>query len=254
MGKVFKYILYKTTNIINGMIYVGVHKTSTDAFDGYIGQDIYVNRPSSIKNPKTKFARAVSKYGFNAFKRETLKEFLSMEEALQEERLVVDQQFINRQDTYNMITGGQMCIVPTNAITIFVYDIKGNFISKFKSCTEAAAFMGISSLSCVSRVLKKGGIINNTYQVSTKLQKMPNYIDYKGTEFENLVEQYLQRKNIADNTIRKRCVYQYNKNGDFVKEWESLSECRNAGYTNVQAVLEGRRPTCKGFIFKYNKD
>ena len=31
------YIVYKTTNLINGKIYVGVHRTNPDIFDGYIG-------------------------------------------------------------------------------------------------------------------------------------------------------------------------------------------------------------------------
>ncbi len=31
------YIVYKTTNKINGKIYVGVHRTNPDIFDGYIG-------------------------------------------------------------------------------------------------------------------------------------------------------------------------------------------------------------------------
>ena len=32
-----KYIVYKTTNLINNKIYVGVHRTNPDIFDGYKG-------------------------------------------------------------------------------------------------------------------------------------------------------------------------------------------------------------------------
>lgn len=32
-----KYIVYKTTNLINNKIYVGVHRTNPDINDGYIG-------------------------------------------------------------------------------------------------------------------------------------------------------------------------------------------------------------------------
>ena len=49
-----KYIVYCTTCIENGKIYIGVHKTEDpDVFDGYIGNGIKVGY--FIKNPKTAF-------------------------------------------------------------------------------------------------------------------------------------------------------------------------------------------------------
>lgn len=49
-----KYIVYKTTNLINNFIYVGVHKTTTpDVFDGYLGCGAYISRPSSYNKSKT---------------------------------------------------------------------------------------------------------------------------------------------------------------------------------------------------------
>ena len=53
-------IIYKTTNLINGKIYIGQHRCDTDKFDGYLG---------SGKN----FKRAFIKYGRENFKRETLR-------------------------------------------------------------------------------------------------------------------------------------------------------------------------------------
>ena len=54
------YIVYKTTNKINGKIYVGVHRTNPDIFDGYIGCSV------SKKDRKNKinkgFPAAVKKY------------------------------------------------------------------------------------------------------------------------------------------------------------------------------------------------
>lgn len=36
-----KYIVYKTTNIVNQKIYIGVHQTlNPDKFDGYLGCDV----------------------------------------------------------------------------------------------------------------------------------------------------------------------------------------------------------------------
>lgn len=40
----WKYIVYCTVNLINGKIYVGVHKTDNpDKFDGYIGNGVYIS-------------------------------------------------------------------------------------------------------------------------------------------------------------------------------------------------------------------
>lgn len=30
-------IIYKTTNLVNGKIYIGQHRCDTDEFDGYLG-------------------------------------------------------------------------------------------------------------------------------------------------------------------------------------------------------------------------
>ena len=41
-----KYIVYKTTNLINNYIYIGVHKTQDpNIFDSYIGCGVYINKP-----------------------------------------------------------------------------------------------------------------------------------------------------------------------------------------------------------------
>lgn len=55
-----KYIVYKTTNLVNDFIYIGVHKTDNpDIFDGYIGCGVYINKASTFLKPKTNFQIAV---------------------------------------------------------------------------------------------------------------------------------------------------------------------------------------------------
>ena len=51
-----KYIVYQTTSKVNNKIYIGVHKTENpDVFDGYLGNEVYIYRPSSYMHPKTHF-------------------------------------------------------------------------------------------------------------------------------------------------------------------------------------------------------
>ena len=104
-----KYIVYLTTNIKNQHIYVGVHKTEDpDVFDGYIGNGINRFSPNSMYNSKAPFCIAVQKYGFDSFKRSTIKIFNTEQEALDLEAEIVDEEFIKRQDTYNITLGGGM--------------------------------------------------------------------------------------------------------------------------------------------------
>lgn len=88
-----KYIVYLTTNVSNNKIYVGVHKTENPSiFDGYIGNSINIFESNpELNNPKLPFHRAVKKYGYSSFKRETLAIFNTEKEALDMEAIIVDQ-------------------------------------------------------------------------------------------------------------------------------------------------------------------
>jgi hypothetical protein len=85
------YILYKTTNIINGRYYIGVTNG---------------NNPS-YKGSGTALKEAFKKYGKSSFKRETLEEFLTEEDAFRRESEIVNIDFVNNPDTYNIKVGGK---------------------------------------------------------------------------------------------------------------------------------------------------
>lgn len=54
------YIVYKTLNLVNNKIYIGIHKTSNPyTFDGYLGCGVYVHNSSTYNNPTTAFQYAV---------------------------------------------------------------------------------------------------------------------------------------------------------------------------------------------------
>lgn len=100
-----KYIVYCTTCLVNGKIYIGVHKTENpDVFDGYYGNGVM--KGSVLRNPKTLFQRAIKKYGHSNFKRAVLYIFDTSEEAYNKEAELVTPDFIKRKDNYNMVPGG----------------------------------------------------------------------------------------------------------------------------------------------------
>lgn len=87
------YIVYKTTNLLNGMIYVGVHIQKEERFDGYFGSNKHLRR-------------AIRKYGKDNFIRTTLMSDLTKEEAYEIEKLLVCESIIKRVDVYNEKVGG----------------------------------------------------------------------------------------------------------------------------------------------------
>jgi group I intron endonuclease len=87
------YTIYQTTNLTNGKIYIGYHSTE-DLNDQYLGSGKII-------------IQAIDKIGAENFKREILYVFPTKEEALQKEREIVNEKFLQRDDVYNIKLGGE---------------------------------------------------------------------------------------------------------------------------------------------------
>jgi group I intron endonuclease len=87
------FIVYKTTNIINGHYYIGVHKQFTDSFDGYLGSG-------------TGLKRAIEKHGVKYFQRQTLFSFDNVEDAYDKENELLNSLY-KLNECYNMRPGGR---------------------------------------------------------------------------------------------------------------------------------------------------
>lgn len=86
------YTIYKITNLLNGKIYIGKHKTS-DINDEYMGSG------KAIK-------AAIAKYGIENFSKEILSHCENENALNLLESLIVNKEFISRKDTYNIMEGG----------------------------------------------------------------------------------------------------------------------------------------------------
>ena len=214
-----KYIVYLTTNLVNKKIYIGVHKTTNpNHFDGYLGCGVKINDKYTYKYSKTPFEAAVNKYGVDNFKRITLKVFDKLEDALDLERWLVDSDFIKRNDTYNITLGGG--IPPAITKIIYQYDLEGNFIKEWDSITNASIYYKCSP-SSIGRAI---------------FERTPS-IKYFWTEYKydklNLDEFKLNEN--------KTKTYLYDINGNFINEFNSISDCSKNINEDLQKVSKAIR-------------
>ena len=87
------YTIYKITNKINGKIYIGKHQTK-DLNDGYMGSGKHLKR-------------SIEKYGIENFEKEILFQFDNEYDMNSKEAELVNEEFVLREDTYNICIGGQ---------------------------------------------------------------------------------------------------------------------------------------------------
>jgi len=93
MEKEYKYhYLYKTICTVTKKEYIGVHSTDTIE-DGYLGSGYLLTED-------------IKKYGKEYFLREIIAFFDDRETLLKKERELVDENYIGRVDTYNLVKGG----------------------------------------------------------------------------------------------------------------------------------------------------
>lgn len=201
----FKYIVYQTLNIVNNKIYIGVHKIKNEKFDGYIGNGVNINYPSTYMNPKYPFQFAVKKYGTANFKRTTLYTFNTEDEAYAKERELVDLKFVQRSDTYNCILGGNIRPLFYNRHKIYQFNIDGSLVKEWEDIYECAEFLETWKESIYQAITIK----NRLYGYYWSYFKEINTSEYSNPNNSQKVYKYnLQGKCIAIyNSINQAAKY-----------------------------------------------
>jgi hypothetical protein len=85
------YFIYKTTNLINSKYYIGVSNGNN----------------SSYKGSGTALLKAMKIYGGKNFVKEILETFETEKEAFAREAEIVNEEFVNDKNTYNIKVGGK---------------------------------------------------------------------------------------------------------------------------------------------------
>lgn len=204
-NNLFKYIVYETTNLVNNKIYIGVHKT-TDPYgwDLYLGCGIISTQPCTYQYAKTAFQFAVKKYGPKNFRRKTIAVFDTLDEAFALERLIVNEDFLARDDVYNMVLGGDGGAFLSNQKKVYRYDLQGNYLEEFNSITEAAVRYN-KDQTTISRAIRYRAKSCDSFWCLDKVEKLD-------------ISLYV----IGDSG--KIRIYKYNKSGEFIQEFDSMKE------------------------------
>ncbi len=87
------YLIYQTQHKDSKMIYVGFHVTE-DPNDDYLGSGLYLKR-------------AIKKDGRDKFERTILHFCETYEAMVEKEKEIVTEEFVQREDTYNLRVGGE---------------------------------------------------------------------------------------------------------------------------------------------------
>lgn len=97
---------------------------------------------------------------------------------------------------------------------------------------------------------------DNLPQVNHKDENKQNNIvsnlEWCSAQYNNTYDTRIER--VAEKTTNGKCskpVLQYTLEGNFIKEWKSVAECRRNGFRHVDDVCRGERKSCGGYIWKY---
>lgn len=202
-----KYIVYKTTCLVNLKYYIGVHQTENpEIFDGYLGRGFYKQHSWYLKHPESPLHYAIIKYGVNNFQREILFIYDDEDDAYNKEAEIVTEEFILREDNYNVCVGGKHPYKPPRKV--YQFNFNGELINQFENALSASKIIGISLSNINDAIHNKRTSANSLWSDKDII----NIEEYQVTQYYK--------------------YYIYDSDGYFIKEFDSNQDCVNFLDTN----------------------
>lgn len=247
MGANNTYCLYRHISP-SGKVYVGITSLSPNIRWG-------ANGVKYCQHSNYPIARAITKYGWDAFRHEVIFDAISEEKAKRfEQHLISFYKMLGV--SYNITNGGESGtgnkshtgrkmsdesrkkMSLSAGHVVYQYSKNGEFIRKWNSQKEAADALGIG----------RGAIS------SASCGRVPSY---KGYYWSPLPPDKWQRPaRRHTDSGRKRKVYQFDKNGILIKEWDSVTSVHNeCGFSLAQIAIaccyDGR---AHGYLWAYTQN
>ncbi|MDC7994039.1 NUMOD1 domain-containing DNA-binding protein [Altibacter sp. HG106] len=214
------YLIYKSTNIETGMIYVGV---TTKNLESRIKDHIQ----KSNSNKGHYFQEAIGTYGPEAFNWEEIDTTSSRDELAQIEKQYIEQ-YNSYRNGYNSDSGGGF------KKTVYQYSIDDGTLTGSFDCLESAASAVNADKKAISRACLN---VNNIYKGF--------YWSYEYKE-----------PFIPNSDARRKEVIQMDVEGNMIAEYKSVAEASQSTGANRSSIAKccrGKYKSASGFIWKYKQ-
>lgn len=221
--------IYKTTNLLNGKIYIG--QTSKDLNTNYLGSGKII-------------MKAIKKYGKSNFKREILEECGSKEQMNNREKYWI-QHFnsINRNIGYNVSIGGEGGNLGDEVNKKISESLKGKIIVKD---TEGNKF----SIDKDDERFKSGELVGIRKDVPAPNKGIPMSNEQKEKMKVPKTEAHKEKLSKSKKGKCLKPIICLN-NGITYCGSKEVAEILGLTVPNIVAVLKGRANKTKGYSFKY---
>ncbi|QNM85987.1 GIY-YIG nuclease family protein [Polaribacter pectinis] len=214
-----KKIVYKVTNKETKEIYVGVTTKS-------LKERKKDHLKKSKRGKSYTFQNAISTYGEEAFKWEQIDTAVTTDELAKKEKEYI-LEYNSKEEGYNSDSGGGI------QKTVYQYDIiTGSLIDKYSNLTNAGAIIGLNKQD-LSKVCLSVNKVSKGF-----------YWTY------DFVDNFIPLKD-----CRKKTVYQFSLQGEFIVEFESISEASKITGCNkccIAKVCRGERKSSGGFYWCFD--
>jgi hypothetical protein len=232
------HYLYKTTNLINGKFYVGMHSTD-DLEDEYLGSGKYLRN-------------SINYHGKENFKKEILEFFDTREILMEKEKDFVNKDFIKDPLCMNLHIGG-------NGNFPFSTTRLGSKTSEETKQLQSKARKKWISKSTQNVPWNKGktNVYSNDVLEKMRIASIGN-TNLRGKTWSSEAKKknslLKQGKKTHDNFTTARQVEQYDINNNFIAKYKNIKtavQTTGCSMTCIIRVCKGERKQTKGFIWKY---
>ena len=240
-----KYTVYMHINKTNNKVYIGITSKSVEERWGRNGYHYKRNRH---------FWGAIQKYGWDNFEHKILYEGISKSEACQKEiELIAIYDSTNPQNGYNISAGGEFGYYGVHHSE--ETRKKQSKARKGKYCGENNPMYGVSPKDRMNEETYN----NWKQQIQDRMSSAENKEKIKHAKIRKKYSDEVNKKKGLSGASNpsSRSVYQFDKNGNFIRSWSYMTLASNAlniSLSCIVACCQGRQKTAGGYMWEYSYD